>query len=246
MLEQLVMPALTAQRWEALRAEYEYGSTSTRALAAKHGVSEKAIRKRAASRRDAWQRDGAAIERARARGREATLLALARARSAAEVRTDPAAVATRRAELEHEAAKAIAAANLRHLGMAAMLHDMFETICVLLHGVLDHDDDAKDTLLGRGGSLASAILAAAKLGQAIQTIERKALGMDEVRPACANDADRHREASRATAPDITTLSPDHRAALSEFAASLGWMGALSPSTNTTTSASITSASPAPA
>jgi hypothetical protein len=35
---------------------------------------------------------------------------------------------------------------------------------VLLHDVLDHGDhDAKATLLGRGGSLASAVLAVAKL-----------------------------------------------------------------------------------
>ncbi|MGG5823092.1 hypothetical protein [Falsiroseomonas sp. HW251] len=138
------MAALSGLKWTALRAEWELGASSTRALAAKYGVSEKAIRKRAADTRDPWHRYRAAADRARERGREATLLVLARARSAAKVRTDPASVATRRAALEDEAAEMIAAANLSHLAVSDMLHEMFETICVLLHGALeDGDEDAK-------------------------------------------------------------------------------------------------------
>ncbi|MGG5822389.1 hypothetical protein [Falsiroseomonas sp. HW251] len=68
---------------------------------------------------------------------------------------------------------------------------------MLLHEVLDRDGDGANVrLLGRGGSVASAVPAVAQLGLAIQTIERKALGREkrgsvEARRA---DADRRRGA----------------------------------------------------
>jgi hypothetical protein len=77
------MAALSPERWTVLRARWELGLESTRALAARFGVSERAVRKRATSPRDPWRRDGEAAERARGRAREATLRALAAARSAA-------------------------------------------------------------------------------------------------------------------------------------------------------------------
>lgn len=53
------MPALSPEEWLALRAEWEMGTISNLALAAKFNVSEKAIRKRAVS--EAWARSPAAL-----------------------------------------------------------------------------------------------------------------------------------------------------------------------------------------
>jgi hypothetical protein len=61
--------------------------------------------------------------------------------------------------LEDEAAAAVAAAKLHRLALAAVLHDIFEIACAML--------------LGRGASQASAVLTAAKLALAIQTIDRQ-------------------------------------------------------------------------
>src|SRR5215210_702828 len=52
---------LTEDRWRAIRADWVTGAFSTRALAAKAGVSEKAIRLRASDPRQEggpWQREG--------------------------------------------------------------------------------------------------------------------------------------------------------------------------------------------
>ena len=53
------MPALSPEEWLALRAEWEMGTVSNLALAAKFNVSEKAIRKRAVS--EGWARSPAAL-----------------------------------------------------------------------------------------------------------------------------------------------------------------------------------------
>jgi hypothetical protein len=174
------MPALNAEDWARLRAEWEIGLTSTRALATRHGVSEKAIRKRAADGRDPWRRDVEAERRARAAGHEATLQGIARSRSAREVRADRHALNELRDAAVSDAADAIAAANLRHLAMGAELRAMFEALCKSVTHALERSADAHGCrgLVGRGG-IARSLLALARLALASQQIERTALGMGD-------------------------------------------------------------------
>lgn len=49
------MTERTAPDWERIEAQYRAGTMSTREIAAQHGITEGAIRKRA--RRDGWERD---------------------------------------------------------------------------------------------------------------------------------------------------------------------------------------------
>jgi hypothetical protein len=65
-------PKLTPAEWAAVRAEYEAGAISTNALAKKYGISEGAVRKRAADTAQpggAWRRSdlGPSIDQAAAR-----------------------------------------------------------------------------------------------------------------------------------------------------------------------------------
>jgi hypothetical protein len=174
------MPALTLEGWTRVRAEWEVGLTSTRALASRHGVSEKAIRKRASDRRAPWRRDVEAERRARAAAHEATLQGLARSKSAREVRVDPGRMHELRSAAVADAADEIAAANLRHLAMAAELRAMFDALCQSMTLALARDACADDYggLVGRG-SVARSLLVLARLALAIQQIERTALGMKE-------------------------------------------------------------------
>ena len=124
---------LTEDRWRAIRAEWVTGAFSTRALAAKAGVSEKAIRLRASDPRQEggpWQRDGGTPRRqgrrmvtvrtlrGSAEGR-ALLQAPIDAREEAEERRRIAASPEVRAALREiaidSAAEALARHNLEHL-----------------------------------------------------------------------------------------------------------------------------------
>jgi len=174
------MPALTREGWRRVRAEWEIGTTSTRALAARHGVSEKAIRKRAADARDPWLRDADAEHRARAAAHRATLQGLARSMSAREVRTDLDTTNALRDAAVSDAANEIAAANLRHLAMAAELRAMFEALCQSVTHALERNAGAQGYggLVGRGG-IARSLMTLAKLALAIQQIERTALAMGD-------------------------------------------------------------------
>jgi hypothetical protein len=174
------MPRLTAEAWARVRAEWEIGLTSTRALAAQHGVSEKAVRKRATDQRDSWRRDTEAERRARAAAHEATLQGLSRLRSAQEVRADAQMLGEVRHAAVSDAADAIAAANLWHLAMAAELRAMFDALCESVAHGLEGEAGARDYggLVGRGG-VARSLLALANLALAIQQIERTALGISD-------------------------------------------------------------------
>ena len=166
------MPTLTPEGWTRLRAEWEVGLTSTRALAARHGVSEKAIRKRAADRREPWQRDSEAERRARAAAHAATLHGLARLRSARVIRADPHQLDELREAAVSDAADAIADVNLRHLAMAAELRAKFDALSqALTHSLAEGDFGGRARLVGTARSL----MLLARVALAIQQIERTAL-----------------------------------------------------------------------
>jgi hypothetical protein len=212
------MPALNAEVWMRLRAEWEIGLTPTRALAARYGVCEKAIRKRAADQRDPWRRDAEAERRARASGHEATLQGLARSRSAREVRADPDTLRELRDAAVFDAADAIAAANLRHLAMAAELRAMFDALCHSVAHALEHDADVQGSsrLVGRGG-LARSVLVLARLALAIQQIELVALGMVHGSGVAQPQADHAGRAEVGLPFRIGELSTEELSALARLA-----------------------------
>ena len=212
------MSALKAEAWARLRAEWEVGLTSTRALAAQHGVSEKAIRKRAAGQRDPWRRDAEAERRARAAGHAATLQGLSRLRSAQAVRADRDTLNELRDAAASDAADAIAAANLRHLAMGAELRAMFDALCHSVMHALGRDAHAPNGggLVGRGG-MARSLLTLANLALAIQQIERTALAMDGTAGAAEPQSDRAGGASGRLPFRIEDLSTAELSALVRLA-----------------------------
>lgn len=85
------VPKLTPEQWASLRVEYEAGGASNLALAQKYGVSEKAIRKRAADTTQpggAWRRGSLGPSVQEAAHRAATRVARAEARKKADLAGD--------------------------------------------------------------------------------------------------------------------------------------------------------------
>jgi hypothetical protein len=204
------MPALNAQDWARVRAEWETGFYPTRALARRHNVSEKAIRKQVANRRDPWRRDLSAEQAARERAREATLRSLAAAQSASTVRIDPDVLRIQQEAVVQELAEAIAAANLEHLRLAAELRSIFETAGQLLLTILVGDEAAASAarrrVSGRGG-VAPMLLALAKTAERIQVLEHRALGHDVKAAAVPARAIPASEPPPLPMIDVAQLSP---------------------------------------
>jgi hypothetical protein len=212
------MPTLTPEGWTRLRAEWEVGLTSTRALAARHGVSEKAIRKWAADRREPWQRDSEAERRARAAAHAATMRGFARFRSAREIRADPDQIDEFRDTAVSDAAEAIAAANLRHLAMAAELRATFDALSqALTYSLAEGEFAGRARLVGT----ARCLMLLARVALAIQQIERTALGMKEdasgLPQAHSDPADRTNIGLPFRIQDLSTAELSALARLAELA-----------------------------
>ena len=200
---------LSEDRWRAIRAEWATGAFSTRALAAKAGVSEKAIRLRASDPRQEggpWQRDGGTPRRqgrrvatvrtlrGSAEGR-ALLQVPADAREAAEARQRIAACPETRAALREAsiegAAEALARHNLEHLRRLEALGALADRLGQLLEEALapTHEGDeaaftraaeARRLLLaGRGDGIGRHLMVYAGMLESLQRQTRKALGVED-------------------------------------------------------------------
>ena len=211
---------LPEDQWRAIRAEWVTGAFSTRALAAKAGVSEKAIRLRAADPRQEggpWRRDGGTPRRqgrrvatvrtlrGSAEGR-ALLQVPVDAREAAEAERRTAACPETRAALREAviegAAEALARHNLEHLRRLEALGALADRLGQLLADALapTHEGDeeaftraaeARRLLLaGRGDGIGRHLVVYAGMLESLQRQTRKALGLE----------DRERRAERAGPP----------------------------------------------
>jgi uncharacterized coiled-coil protein SlyX len=200
---------LTEDRWRAIRAEWVTGTFSTRALAAKAGVSEKAIRLRASNPRQEggpWQRDGRTpgrqgrrmvtvrTLRGSAEGR-ALLQAPIDARAEAEERRRIAASPEVRAALREiaidNAAEALARHNLEHLRRLKLFRALINRFGQLLWDAvapIPEGDEAAATraakarrllLAGRGDGIARNLVAYARLLESLQRQTHKALGLED-------------------------------------------------------------------
>lgn len=200
---------LTEGRWLAIRAEWATGAFSTRALAAKAGVSEKAIRLRASDPRQAggpWQRDGGTPRRqgrrmatvrtlrGSAEGR-ALLQAPVEAREAAEARRGIAACPESRAAVREAvietAAEALARHNLQHLRRLEALGALADRLGQLLADALAPTPKADEEtstraaeagrllLAGRGDGIGRLLMAHARMLESLQRQTRKALGLED-------------------------------------------------------------------
>lgn len=196
-------------RWRAIRAEWATGAFSTRALAAKAGVSEKAIRLRASDPRQEggpWRRDGGTPRRqgrrtvtvrtlrGSAEGR-ALLQAPVEARAAAEARRRVAACPETRAALREAsiegAAEALARHNLEHLRRLEALGALADRLGQLLTDALapTHGGDEEAftraaearllLLAGRGDGIGRHLVVYAGMLESLQRQARKALGVED-------------------------------------------------------------------
>jgi hypothetical protein len=200
---------LTEDRWRAIRAEWATGAFSTRALAAKAGVSEKAIRLRAGDPRQEggpWQRDGGTPRRqgrrvvtvrtlrGSAEGR-ALLQAPIDARAEAEERRRIAARPETRAALREiaieRAAEALARHNREHLRRLEALRALVARLRQLLWDALaptpDGDEEAairaaearRRLLAGGNDSIARLLLVLARVLDSVQRQTHRALGLGD-------------------------------------------------------------------
>lgn len=195
----------TREEWQAVRAEWAAGVLSTRALAAKWGISEKAIRLRASDPRQEggpWQRDpdasarkrmtlrrlraspeGAALLRARARERE-------RVEIMRRVADEPETRQVLRDLVIEQAAESLAQANIAHLQRLKDLGSLIDRYLQLLHAFLAPAEDeaareraaqAGATLLaGRRDDIARHLRTLAVVLESLQVQTLRALGLDRV------------------------------------------------------------------
>jgi len=205
---------LTEERWRAIRAEWVTGAFSTRALAAKAGVSEKAIRLRASDPRQEggpWQRQGGTPRRqgrrivtvrtlrGSAEGR-ALLQAPIDARVEAEERRRIAALPETRAALREifieSAAEALARHNREHLrrleGLRALADRLRQLLWDVLAPIPEGNEEAASRaaearrLLACGGDgIARLLLVLAKLLESLQRQTHRALGVENRRRRAA-------------------------------------------------------------
>lgn len=200
---------LTEDRWRAIRADWVTGAFSTRALAAKAGVSEKAIRLRAGDPRQQggpWRRDGGTPRRqgrqvvtvrtlrGSAEGR-ALLQAPIDARAEAEARRRIFACPETRAALREvaieRAAEDLARQNLEHLrrleALGALVDRLGQLLADALAPIPEGDEEAtaraararRLLLAGRGDGIARHLVACATVLESLQRQTREALGLED-------------------------------------------------------------------
>ena len=198
------MPSLNPDQWSVLRAEWETGAFTNRALAQKWGVDESAIRKRARDAKQeggAWNRDPDSLDKIHERATIRTLRSQsaegADELAAVQVRNDPVTREELRERIIDSAAEVLAVHTEQHLGRlekAKGLADrMAEMLTVFLgpvppglpddprvQAVVQARTEAAERLLaGRTDSVGGGLQALMRMLESIQKQTRIALGAED-------------------------------------------------------------------
>ena len=199
------MAKLTQKEWTSLRAEWETGAFSNRALGLKWGVDEAAIRQRARNANQeggAWARDGSAMEKIHERATIRTIRDQsaegAELRNANEVRADPVTREAIREQIIEEAATVLAEQTSQHLKRLekaktladrwAGLLDTFlaplpagdpETSPALKAAISERTEAAERLLAGRTDTIGGGLQALMRMLESIQKQTRVALGAED-------------------------------------------------------------------
>lgn len=203
---------MTGQRnapdWDRIEADYRAGLMSLRELAAPHGVTEAAIRKRA--KRDGWERNLQAKIQAKADAIVARRAVLAQGAKVAE-REIIEANAERIAQVrgEHRAditrARALALQMLAELECVTGSLEDFEQLGEVLRNPDDRGQDKRNELYQKVISSAGRVDSLKKLAETLKTLislEREAYGLDAAPDVAANLFGRiERVIVRASDPD---------------------------------------------
>jgi hypothetical protein len=153
--------------WEAVERAYRAGMLSLREIAAQHGLSDTAIRKRA--KRDGWARDLTAKVRERVRSQ------------LVRIETETA----NENELVDEAANQVVAMVREHRKGIRQLRSIAERLATRLTGELDGvgEDGKQPSLLGH----AAAVRELSTVMKTLVPLERQAFNADEPEPPKAVD-----------------------------------------------------------
>lgn len=157
--------------WEAIEREYRAGQLSIRQIAANHGVTDTAIRKRAKS--EEWVRD------LTVKVRDAINHRVVRT----QVRTDPSRELRTEREIIAAAADRGASAVHGHLARAARLARIAERNLECLEALQAGEPLPFNFQTGKGDCTTTLIKATADLIERSANMERKALNLDDNKDA---------------------------------------------------------------
>ena len=199
------MAKLTQKEWAAVRAEWETGALSNRALGAKYGVDEAAIRQRSRNANQeggAWVREANAVDKIHERATIRTIREQsaegAELRNANELRADPVTREELRERVIDEAADVMAAATSQHLKRLDKAKGLADTWAGLLHEFLaplppgDPEKDAavkaaverrteaaERLLAGKNDSIGNGLQTLMRMLESIQKQTRIAMGVED-------------------------------------------------------------------